>query len=892
MLFGIDGLLYVTVGDGGEYTYAQDMSTTHGSLLRLTADGKTPADNPFTRANGYEAYHCADSGGKVPVGVDATVAVCSETYAIGLRNPFRMSKNSNIKDKDVWAISDVGAKTWEELSYAGTDYVGANYGYGTYEGVCLRHSDTVCPQPDENLVGPFHWYSHRKNRDGCVSGSVFVPDDAGWPAEYKFLFADFIFFEVYNLIEDLGNECRSCSPPTSRFRNETFHQFFLRPDDNVNEARVADLFFGPYKDSQALYIVKNGNTESVIRVRYKGFLNRPPLVDFAVEKRPYQVGEEVHFDGSLTVDPDDDELVFSWFFGDGSTSSEISPTHVYNGPGEYRVVLAVVDTLNQKQERTKVVVVGVAPSANIVSPLEGVKFSVGQVLRLKGEATYTNGTLFKDSQLEWEVVKHHDAHFHPFLDPIKGNNFDLSPAPQPEDFYASRNSHLEVILRVTGEYGLTTEVSRLIYPKLVVVTIDTEPSGLEILVQHEPFKSPIDIWSWWNHSLHLKAEDHLPFVFKAWSDSSTGNRERAVSLVRNDLKIVAHYCVAGGGSCHLGGCCKGACLASGVCSEDSVFPPVTWAANNYTESFDKTPAESFGDGVCHRGDGVDAQRTTDSICIVRDQSVCNVAWWDPDEYLVYPFSIPQGGAGTYNVRIRAAAKSRGKKIGVDVIAGDGSLYASFSSLVVANGFQNFRDVFFPVDLKEDQYELVVYSTSGMVNMCSVAVLQPEELGDDGNYMTVPGFYNAMMYRTDSYHDTTAGRFGDCPVRVDTNVDGKRNTDVICNQAINSFDVYCNIGWTEPGEFVVYRFKKSRGQNLVSISLRLASMLSRAIRVEISDDSGVISKSKDVTFPGSRAWTKYETFVVWDQVDIGNGAIYNLKVTFLQGQTNMCSVGIL
>ena len=59
---------------------------------------------------------------------------------------------------------------------------------------------------------------HQKG--GCVAGATFVPENI-WPAEYSFLFIDFIFLKIYNLVRDPGSECRQCSPPTSGYVNKT-----------------------------------------------------------------------------------------------------------------------------------------------------------------------------------------------------------------------------------------------------------------------------------------------------------------------------------------------------------------------------------------------------------------------------------------------------------------------------------------------------------------------------------------------------------------------------------------------------------------------------------------------------------------------------------------------
>ncbi|KAL3915336.1 MAG: hypothetical protein SGILL_005703, partial [Bacillariaceae sp.] len=406
LLFGNDDKLYITTGDGGEPNNAQDLKTLHGSLIRLNDDGTIPVDNPFTTSNGYDAYPCVETGGKVPVN-STDDAVCAEVYAYGLRNPFRMSLDPNESTKTRFAISDVGGKVWEELNYAGTDWAGANYGYKTHEGPCLRHSTEECPMP-ESMTEPFHYYMHHEEKDGCVAGSAFVPEDI-WPEEFKFLFVDFVFYEIYSLIEDPDHGCRECTPPVSSFRNETFYESIRYPDDGKNEARMLDIFFGPYKDTQALYVIKFGNQDTVLRIRYTGIENLPPVVDFDFENRNYDAGEAVSFDGSLTYDSDDDQLTYTWYFGDGETSTEVSPMHAYAAPGEYIVTLIVVDTFNQAQQKSNTVVVGNPPVVTILSPAYGERFAVDQVFTLVGEAFHPNGNRYNPRELEWEVRKHHDG---------------------------------------------------------------------------------------------------------------------------------------------------------------------------------------------------------------------------------------------------------------------------------------------------------------------------------------------------------------------------------------------------------------------------------------------------------------------------------------------------
>jgi glucose/arabinose dehydrogenase len=139
MVFGNDGKLWLAIGESGEPELSPQLNITHGKLLRLNDDGTTPDDNPYTSSNGYEAYHCGTDELQGMVPSDASdEAVCSEIWARGLRNPFRMSLDPNEKTKTRLIISDVGGKVWEEINDGGTDYPRANYGWSDYEGPCKR----------------------------------------------------------------------------------------------------------------------------------------------------------------------------------------------------------------------------------------------------------------------------------------------------------------------------------------------------------------------------------------------------------------------------------------------------------------------------------------------------------------------------------------------------------------------------------------------------------------------------------------------------------------------------------------------------------------------------------------------------------------------------------
>ncbi len=215
------------------------------------------------------------------------------------------------------------------------------------------------------------------------------------------------------------------------------------------------------------------------------------------------------------------------------------------------------------------------PTVKIISPSEGDQFYVGEILRLKGEAFYANGTAVDDSSLRWEVIKHHDDHFHPFLDPAFGNDFDLFAAPRPENYHASLNSYLEISLHVTDENGLFATTSQVVHPSLVTVNVTSNLPGSTIRVEDEPITMPEEIWGWEKQQMRLKAENVPPFVFESWSDGLR-DPERLTTLNLDNLSLQAKFCVDDGGRCERGTqtCCLGECNREGICTVPVKLPPL------------------------------------------------------------------------------------------------------------------------------------------------------------------------------------------------------------------------------------------------------------------------------------------------------------------------------
>ena len=149
LAFNGTGNLYVSVGDGGcDYRgdsgcagandAARDRHTLLGKILRITRTGGIPADNPFVQTTG--AVRCNTGNGQPG-------QVCQETFAWGLRNPFRMAFDPNATGTRFF-INDVGQNAWEEIDFQPAGAGGAFYGWRCLEGTHpTNYAGCVNPLP-------------------------------------------------------------------------------------------------------------------------------------------------------------------------------------------------------------------------------------------------------------------------------------------------------------------------------------------------------------------------------------------------------------------------------------------------------------------------------------------------------------------------------------------------------------------------------------------------------------------------------------------------------------------------------------------------------------------------------------------------------------------------
>jgi uncharacterized repeat protein (TIGR03806 family) len=201
ILFGPDGNLYVSLGDGmyaepaDPNERAQDTTSLLGSLLRLDVDGGSPYaipggpdGNPFAGNATCPADHSSTTD-------------CPEIYAFGFRNPWRFSFDR--AGNALW-LGDVGQHAWEEVDLVER---GGNYGWNCREGKSEYASAGPSCTAIAGLADPVHDYP-RPDGNSVTGGFVYrgsaIPELVG-----QYVFGDFISGRIWRLVEDGAGGYRS-----------------------------------------------------------------------------------------------------------------------------------------------------------------------------------------------------------------------------------------------------------------------------------------------------------------------------------------------------------------------------------------------------------------------------------------------------------------------------------------------------------------------------------------------------------------------------------------------------------------------------------------------------------------------------------------------------------
>ncbi|WP_328475263.1 PQQ-dependent sugar dehydrogenase [Actinoplanes sp. NBC_00393] len=496
-----------------------------GNLYLSTGDdsnpfdsaGYSPLDERANRNPAYDAQRTSantnDLRGKllrIKVNANGSYAIPSgnlfapgtantrpEIYAMGFRNPFRMSVD---KATGVVYLGDYGPDAGS--TDAGRGPSGqvefnritspGNYGWPYCTGTNTTtetynewNFSTGATGPKYNCSGGATNNSFRNTGQATLPPArpawIRYAGDAGSPPEFGGGSESPMAGPVYRY--------NAANPSTTKFPQSLDGHFFagelgrgwVKPihvgaDGSVGAIsdfawggkQVMDMAFGP---DGSLYVLDygtgyfNGDENSALyRYDYVGGGNRAPTAVAAGSPTTGQAPLTVTFSSAGSSDPEGGALTYSWNFGDGTTSTATNPTKTYASNGTYNVTLTVTDP--QGATGTASVQIGVgntAPSISIATPGDGQLFSYGDTVPFSFTPSDPEDGTINCARAKMTYVLGHDSHGHQITS-VNGCTGVIT-VPVDGEHDEAANIFAVFDAEYTDAAGLTTHKQHILQPR-------------------------------------------------------------------------------------------------------------------------------------------------------------------------------------------------------------------------------------------------------------------------------------------------------------------------------------------------------------------------------------------------------------------------------------------
>jgi glucose/arabinose dehydrogenase len=177
--FGIDGMLYASLGEDAQPCLAQDTVSFRGVILRLDVNQLPPGSG----GPAAKSLLVPPTGNPFSSHPDANAKL---VWAIGLRNPFRFHVDP--ADGTLF-IADVGETRWEEIDHAMSG--GRDFGWPVYEGPVPYSSCPGAVRGDD----PIYAFDRTGSTAAVISGGIYRHAGNGaFPAAYQ---GDYFLSDYY-----------------------------------------------------------------------------------------------------------------------------------------------------------------------------------------------------------------------------------------------------------------------------------------------------------------------------------------------------------------------------------------------------------------------------------------------------------------------------------------------------------------------------------------------------------------------------------------------------------------------------------------------------------------------------------------------------------------------
>ena len=198
-----------------------------------------------------------------------------------------------------------------------------------------------------HLQDPIHKY----NNGGYYSIFLRITDEDGDEQEIRkenfvsialdlYPTADFVYSQNYSIV---GEEIQFFFNGVLGNGELTYYWEFGDGIQNSTKSNPIVNYSNPGNYSISLYISDfDGDVDNVTKINY--FIVYPdlfPIADFTVNVSSVISGKDIHFCFNGTAG--NGNSTFVWIFGDGTFSNEMNPIKRYNTPGNYLVIIEIMD---------------------------------------------------------------------------------------------------------------------------------------------------------------------------------------------------------------------------------------------------------------------------------------------------------------------------------------------------------------------------------------------------------------------------------------------------------------------------------------------------------------------------------------------------------------------
>jgi glucose/arabinose dehydrogenase/PKD repeat protein len=500
--FDAAGNLYLTTGDDSN---------------PFDSAGYSPLDERTNRNPVYDAQRSAantnDLRGKIlrikvnangtysiPAGnmfAPGTANTRPEIYAMGFRNPFRMSVD---KATGYVYVGDYGPDAGSTSATRGPngqvefDRVTSpgNYGWPYCSGTnTTNETYNEWTFPDGPGAAKYNCTGGPTNNSFRNTGLTTLPaarpawiryaGDAGSPPEFGSGSESPMAGPVYRY--DAANPSATKFPQSfeGQFFAGEFGRGWIKPihvntDGSVGTIdsfpwvgkQVMDLAFGP---DGALYVLDygtgffNGDANSALyRFDYIAGGNRAPIAVASATPNSGAAPLAVTFSSAGSSDPEGSALTYSWAFGDGTTSTAANPTKTYTANGTYTATLTVRDPAGATGSASVIISVGnTAPVVTISAPGNGQLVAFGDAVPFQITVTDPEDGTVDCSRVKMTYVLGHDTHGHQITS-ANGCTGTITIPPDGEHDDAA-NIFPIFDAEYTDNGGLTTHTQHTLQPK-------------------------------------------------------------------------------------------------------------------------------------------------------------------------------------------------------------------------------------------------------------------------------------------------------------------------------------------------------------------------------------------------------------------------------------------